>query len=403
MVTSLATAPRTNSTYVRPHLYPLQQNAVFAPERYSIVEASTKAGKTVACLVWLLEQALVGKEGQNFWWISPIYPQARIAFRRMKLAIPRDVYTVNESELTLSLANGTVIWFKGGDHPDALFGEDVYAAVIDEASRCKEESWHAVRSTLTATRGPIRIIGNVKGRQNWFYRLARKAEAGDLDMHYARITARDAVAAGVIAEGEVEDAKRQLPEAVYRELYEAEPSDDEGNPFGIDAIRVCIAPLSDAPPVAYGIDLAKSHDWTVVIGLDAQGNVCVFDRWQAPWEVTIDRILGKVGKILALVDSTGVGDPVLERLQKSGRNYQGFQFTAPSKQKLMEGLAVAIQQREIRFPDGPITNELETFEYVYSRTGVHYAAAEGLFDDCVCSLALARSLIARPVKRWTAI
>ena len=56
-----------------------------------------------------------------------------------------------------------MLWFKGADKPDALYGEDVYAAVIDEASRCKEEAWHAVRSTLTATRGPIRIIGSGLG------------------------------------------------------------------------------------------------------------------------------------------------------------------------------------------------------------------------------------------------
>jgi hypothetical protein len=41
------------------------------------------------------------------------------------------------------LPNGSVVWFKGGDKPDSLYGEDVYAAVIDEASRCKEEVWAA--------------------------------------------------------------------------------------------------------------------------------------------------------------------------------------------------------------------------------------------------------------------
>lgn len=383
----------TTLTYTRPRLYPKQEAAVFADERYAIIEASTKAGKTLACLIWLFEKTMACKAGQSTWWTAPIYSQAEIAFGRMRLGIPRDLYTINESKLYITLANGARMWFKGADKSDALYGEDVYAAVIDEASRVKEEAWHALRSTLTATRGPIRIIGNVKGRRNWFYIMARKAEAGDPDMHYARITARDAVEAGVIAQAEVEDAKRQLPEAVYRELYEAEPSDDEGNPFGVDAIRACIGPLSARPPVCFGVDLAKSHDYTVVIGLDAQGHVCRFDRWQAPWEVTIDRVTARVGTVPALVDSTGVGDPVLERLQKHGSNYRGFQFSAPSKQKIMEGLAVAIQQHEIMFPDGPITNELEAFEYVYSRSGVHYSAPDGLFDDCVCALALARSLM----------
>ena len=72
---------------------------------------------------------------------------------------------------------------------------------------------------------------------------------------------------GFLSAEEVEDARQQLPEAVFRELYLAEPSDDAGNPFGLKAIRDGIAPLSHELPVAWGWDLEKSVDWTVGIGL----------------------------------------------------------------------------------------------------------------------------------------
>jgi hypothetical protein len=374
--------------YTRPWVYQKQLEAIFCPERYGLIEATTKAGKTVGAMIWLTEQTLGGQPGQNFWWVAPIRDQAKIVFRRLKRALPQGLFDHNETELTITLG-GRVLWFKGADHPDSLYGDDVYAAVIDEATRCKEEAWHAVRSTLTATRGPIRIIGNVKGRKNWAYQLARKAEAGEPDMHYAKLTAWDAVEAGILAREEVEDARRQLPEAVFRELYLAEPSDDGGNPFGLTAIRAIIEALADGPSVVFGVDLAKSTDWVVVIGLDAQGRVSYFDRWQGPWEATIEK-LAALPHATTLVDSTGVGDPVLERLQKTapGR-FLGFKFSATSKQQLMEGLAVAIQQKQIRYPDGPIVHELEAFEYEYTRTGVRYTAPEGLHDDCVCALALA--------------
>jgi len=382
------TKPR-QITYQRPWLYPKQYDVNFCPERYSITEASTKSGKTVGALVWLTEQAMAGKAGRNYWWVAPIYPQAKIAFRRLKRALPQEVYSANESELTIMLVNGAVIWFKGSEHPDALYGEDVWAAVIDEASRVKEESWHAVRTTLTATGGPIRIIGNVKGRRNWAYKLARRAESGEKDMSYHKITAHDAVEAGVIKADEVEDAKRLLPDSVFRELYLTEPSDDEGNPFGLTAIRTCISPLSNGEPIVFGIDLAKSVDYTVNIGLDRMGTVCRFERFQLPWQETMQRINDAVGKVRTIVDSTGVGDPILEWLQRSGRNVEGYHFSAPSKQQLMEGLAVAIQQHNVKFPDGIIVTELESFEYRYTRTGVQYSAMEGMHDDCVCALALA--------------
>lgn len=397
-----ATAERPRAlVYHRPWMYPKQAAAIFAPERISIIEASTKSGKTVGCMVWLTEQAMQGRAGRNYWWVAPIYPQAKIAFRRLKRGLPARVYHANESELTLTLANGAIIWFKGADKPDSLYGEDVYSAVIDEASRCKDEAWHAVRSTLTQTRGPLRIIGNVKGRKNWAYQLARKAQSGEHGMHYAKITAHDAVEGGVLDAQEIDDARRDLPDNVFQELYMAEASDDGGNPFGITAIQACIAPLSVAAPSAWGWDLAKSQDWTVGIGLDMAGATCRFERWQGPWEMTTDRIVTDLAGGRALVDSTGVGDPIVERLQKHNRRVEGYPFTSPSKQKLMEGLAVAIQRREVTFPEGTISAELEAFEYVYTRTGVRYSAPEGMHDDCVCALALAVHLRAMKPERAT--
>lgn len=384
--------------YVRPWLYEKQREAFFGDARYSVTEASTKAGKTVGGMAWLAEQAIAGKDGQNFWWIAPTYAQAKIAFRRMKRGLPHEVYDANESELTITLANGAVVWFKTGEKPDSLYGEDVYAAVVDEASRSREEAWHALRSTLTATRGPVRIIGNVKGRKNWAYRLARRAESGEPGYSYHKITAHDAVAAGVLDAEEIEDARRVLPGPVFRELYLAEPSDDEGNPFGIAQVRACVsAALSEAEPEGWGWDLAKSVDWTVGVALDGAGRVCRFERFRAPWEETLRRIRAATATAPALVDSTGVGDPVVEALQRGGaQNFEGFKFTAPSKQQLMEGLAVAINQRAVSFHEGPIVAELESFEYEYTRTGVRYSAPESLHDDCVVALALAVALRDRP-------
>src|SRR5689334_4839195 len=108
--------------YTRPWMAEYQLKAIFHEERYGLVEATTKSGKTVGCMVWLAEQAMGGRDGQNFWWVAPIFAQAKIAFRRLKRAIPRELYTSNESELTITLANGAVLWFKGAENPDSLYG-----------------------------------------------------------------------------------------------------------------------------------------------------------------------------------------------------------------------------------------------------------------------------------------
>jgi hypothetical protein len=417
--------------YRRPWVYDKQRAAIFNESRYSVIEATTKSGKTAGCIAWLAEQAMKGHEGLNYWWIAPVFAQAKIAYRRLRRALHRaqkrliangymrPLYKANDTELSVTLANGAMIWFKSGEKPDHLYGEDVYAAVIDEASRLREEAWHAVRSTLTATRGPIRIIGNVKGRKNWAYRMARRAQSGESGMEYHKITAYDAATAGEEARAkgiknnlptmeEIEDAKRQLPEAVFNELYLAEPSDDGGNPFGLGAIERCVIPrLTSKDPTCWAWDLAKSTDWTVGIALDEDGKACRFERWNKTvlpegvvgdyWEFTQDRIVKVTNGVAAIVESNGIGDPVVEGIQRKARaqgqsNFEPFLTTSTSKQQIMEGLAVGIQQNIVGFPDGPIRDELEEFEYVYTRRGVTYSAPEGLHDDCVMTLAMVFAL-----------
>ena len=179
------------------------------------------------------------------------------------------------------------------------------------------------------------MIGNVKGKKNWFYKLGERARQGEPDYKYFKITAYDAAREGIISEKEIEQAKRDLPDYVFRELYLAEPADDKSNPFGLDAIRKCYRPISSMPVVAWGVDLAKYSDYTVIIGLDANNCVCFCERFQADWSVTQARIVKLIGNTPSFVDSTGVGDPIVEQLQRLCQRVKGFKFTSQSKQQLV--------------------------------------------------------------------
>ena len=376
--------------YIRPRLTSYQKNILDSKARYTITAASTKTGKTASHIIWLFEQALRLKDGQSVWWVAPVYQQAEIAYRRMKTQVTdKNFFTTNESKLLLTLPTGGRIEFKSAEKPDNLYGDDVYACVFDEASRAREESWFALRSTLTATQGKCKLIGNVKGKKNWFYKLGERAKQGEQDYEYFKITAYDAVNEGILQLEEVEQAKRDLPKHVFDELYLAEPADDKSNPFGIDSIRACYSAMSSSVPVAFGIDLAKYTDWTVITGLDSENRVCFGDRFQADWTQTKQKIIQVVGRTPAYIDATGIGDPIVEDLQKVLPKIHGFKYTSQSKQQLIESLVMEIQGATIRFPEEPYGIELESFEYEYTRTGVRYSAPSGLHDDAVNSLALA--------------
>lgn len=394
------------TTIELPPLASYQKAAIFCAERSAIIEASSKAGKTVGCLYWLFSEAMNnGGAGREFWWVAPVHDQARIAYDRMKTMLvqadpTKSIWSSNDTERSIKFVNGSTCRFKSAEKPDNLYGEDVYAAIYDEASRGREASWNALQSTLTATDGKVRVIGNVRGRKNWAYRLARKVEAGQLpSWHFASINAQDAVKAGIIKQSVLDEREAVLPQQIFRELFYNEPSEDGGNPFGLQHIEACVCDLSTKTAKVFGVDLAKSVDWTVVIGLDDERRVCHFDRWQhEPWDRTAERILQIVGSRPTLIDSTGVGDPVVEGLQRKAPSIDGFKFTNSSKQQIMEGLAVEIQSRRLGIarvqptttrPRGIIADELESFEYDTERERVYYSAPDGFHDDCVCALALA--------------
>jgi hypothetical protein len=159
----------------------------------------------------------------------------------------------------------------------------------------------------------------------------------------------------------------------------------------------------------WGWDLARATDWTWGIALCGHGRVCRSERWNQSsitsiphrdhtlgtshpeyWDLTIRRVQTLTGAVPALVDSTGPGGPIDQALAAGHhRNFEGYVFTSRSKQQLMEGLAVAVQRREVGFPDDQLVLELESFEYEYTRLGVKYSAPEGMHDDGVCALALA--------------
>lgn len=415
--------------YQRAPLYPKQEAAIFDPRRYVVIEAATKTGKTTGCLVWLTEQAaLRGTPGSYAWWVAPVYKQAAIAYVRACRYLPDGLYVANNSALTIKLLNGCTIAFLSGEKPDNLYGEDVIAAVLDEATRMREAAWHAIRSTLTATRGPARLIGNVKGSKNFVHKLGLRAKAGAENIGYHRLTAYDAVEAGVLDAAEIEDARLLLPDGVFRELYLAEPTEDGANPFNLAALKKVYQPaLSTKAPRAWGVDLAKSVDWTEAIALDEDGRMCRYERWQTPWRETLGTLRRLIGSVPALLDSTGVGDPIVEMLQsgplppravvrrlpdgwtpapepemppwlgelvQACPNMQGFVFTERSRQQVLEALAITIQQGECGIYPGEndiLANQFEAFEYVYTREGrsVKYAAPEGVHDDGVMAYALA--------------
>ena len=215
-------------TIKKPKLTTYQEAFLYNDARFTITEASTKVGKTFAHIWWIFEQAhlLINKPNYNYWWVAPVYSQTKIAFNRLRVKVaPTGLYKINESNLIITTPEGVNIHFKSADKPDNLFGEDVYGVVFDEAPRAKVEAFHALRSTITSTRGKMKLIGNFGGTSNWMHQLKEKALI-DKEYAYFKITAWDAVKEGILDEAEILQAQKDLPPKIFKQLYLAEEQEN---------------------------------------------------------------------------------------------------------------------------------------------------------------------------------
>lgn len=372
-------------------------------KRFNVVQCGRRWGKSTFGEVLIAQPALAGLPVA---WFAPTYKYLLPAWRDIDKMLAPVIRRRDTMERRLELTTGGSVDFWTMDSPDPGRGRKYARVVIDEAGIVRDllPTWNsAIRPTTTDLRGDAWFLGTPKGRRE-FHQLFAKGEQGDDGWASFRGKTVDnpAIDPLEVAEARVDMEKAGLLQ-VFLQEYEGIPADDGGNPFGMAAIAACAGmPFPVGKPVVFGVDLGKSQDWTVIIGLDDAGNVVVCDRWQAvPWPETRARILKTIGSVPALIDSTGLGDPVVDELQRERSGcIEGFKFSQSSKQQLMEGLVSGIQSTSIRFDNATLRNELEAFEYEYHKTGVRYSAPTGLHDDCVCALALAwRHKTMRPTTR----
>ena len=366
-------------------LHPSQMTVDRALARFSVLEIGRRWGKTTYGKV-KAQRAAINR--RKVGWFAPTYKYLADPMRDIERALAPVTARMDRVEKRLELVTRGVIDFWSLEDIDAGRGRDYDLIVVDEAGFVPHllEWWrNAARPTLSDRKGTALFLGTPKGTGD-FHRLFTEAE-GDTTgtMRAFRIGTRQNPH---IDPDEVEAARRTLPPEVFAQEYEGVPAEDGGNPFGLDAIRASIGEMSKRPVECFGVDLAKSQDYTVAVGLDSDGAVAHLDRWQAPWSVTRERLAALIKDRPAQIDSTGVGDPIVEDLRKVCKRVEGFKFTSPSKQQLMEGLQIAVQNRDIRIPDGWLRAELESFGYRYSGRTVSYEATAG-HDDGVCALALA--------------
>lgn len=364
-----------------------QLSVVKDAARFNVLECGRRFGKSTLGIRLAVKSAI--NDGLPVGWFAPTYKILEPSWSEVCRILSPITRKKNEAQKQITLINGGLIDFWTLDTPDPARGRKYKRVVLDEVGMARnlQACWEqAIRPTLTDYVGDAWFLFTPKGG-NYAHKLFLKGQGADPHWKSWRLPS---TTNPHISAAEIEAARLELPKHVFEQEYRGIPADDGGNPFGLAAIAACVqSDLAPGPAVCWGVDLAKSTDWTVIVGLNEQGRICMADRWQAPWSVTQVRLKDMLGDAPALIDQTGVGDPIVEQLQSDVGNVEGFKFSSQSKQMIMTGLASGIQTGSVGVLAGWLQAELESFEYEYTASGVRYSAPQGMHDDGVCALALA--------------
>lgn len=383
------------------------------------VACGTKYGKTLSASAALVTAA--PRKPQSLWrWVAPIYTQSQIGFNYCRRMLPGEPYVkARENSLILQFPSiDTRIQYFHGQHPESLEGEATAGNILDEAAKMKETVYAAVKTTTTVTRGIIIPISTPFGK-NWFYKGCMAAKE---EMARAKFEGRDPTKIFItartidnpkVSQAAIEEARRSLPDRLFRQYYLAEFVDD-GNVFS--GFRKCLfgdalnlygdnqswfMPDCDEMTVVIGADWAKTVDWTVFFAIELKTRRVVgyyrFHKKTYTEAIRQLMLFSRKFKEVEIVyhDKTGVGVAIDDQMAYTGLNYRGITFTQQSKSEMVNRLITAFEQTAIWIPRLPVLEaELDSFEVSTNALGnMSYSAPTGEHDDSVCSLMLAHAAL----------
>ena len=379
---------------IKAGLHPAQFVIHSDKSRFRVVCAGRKFGKTRLGVMECLGAARGGKRG---WWVAPTYKITEVGWRPLYAMAGKIPGAQRyKSDKMIVLPGGGWIGVRSADSDQGLRSEGLDFVVIDEAAFIHHDVWsQQIRPNLAATEGSAMFISTPWGL-NWFYDLYRRGqsnEPGWRSFHYPTS------ANPYINPTEIESAKRELPDLIFRQEYLAEFVSMEGAVFRKVESAAVLAPIEgpqEGRQYIAGVDVAASVDYTVVSVMDVAAKQQVYmDRFNRVdydvLETRLHALYQRFGLQAMCIEANSIGQPVIDHLANHGMMIVPFTTTNITKQAIITALQSAFEHGEIKILNDPVlVGELLSFESKRNPSGsFSYSAPEGMHDDCVMSLAIA--------------
>jgi hypothetical protein len=365
--------------------------------RFQIVCCGRRFGKTVVGAKKALKKSRT--PNQMIWWIAPTYRVVKRGYNELLRQLPDGVLAhtpPNDSSfdagraVILKFKNGSRMEFYSAERPEGMLGASVDYVVLDEAATMPKNVWETVvRPTLIDREGQALMISTPRGR-NWFYYLWLRGQKTE-DKSY--MSWRFPTAANPhLPAAEIAEMKSSMPLITFEQEVLAEFISSAGAVFRFNE-KIILTEVKPSGHVVVGIDLAKSNDFTVLTAANAATMMpCAYDRFnEVAWAVQRGRIKnfvkalrrGGATHVTLVMDSTGVGDPIVEEMEADGFDVIGINFTK-RKQHMVTQLSKDLEDGDVRLNENEEIPEFENYTYKITDAGRWtYSAPEGQHDDCV--------------------
>ncbi len=238
--------------------------------RFNVPCLGRRFGKTAFCTWQLARPAL---EGLPVGWFAPTYKILDEVWTRVADTLAPVTRRRNSVQKRLDLVTGGVVEFWTLDVPDPARSRAYARAVLDEAAMVPKlrHLWEqAIRPTLTDYQGDAWFPSTPKPRAlhdgaAFFRELFERGQAEDGEWKSWRMPSN---MNPHLPAAEIEAARRELPELVFRQEYLAEFVDFEGGIVKREHLRYTEPPPLSELEVVVGVDLAistkETADWTAV-------------------------------------------------------------------------------------------------------------------------------------------
>lgn len=322
-------------------------------------------------------------------WVSPVYKQSKKVFEEMKLAFAdTDLIETNATELTIKTNTGSSLQFFSAERYDNIRGFTFDYLVCDEFAFMDEAAWTEVlRATVLVKGKKILLISTPKGK-NHFYHLYQLDGQNDQYKSFSATSYDNPL----INPTEIDDARRTLPDHVFRQEYLAEFIDG-----GAGIFSPTFQESQRGSRHYAGVDLGRADDYSVIAIYNDRGQQVYIERWrQTTWSAISSHIAAKIKEYNATtyIEVNSIGDAIYEQIKNLVGNsisVNPFVTTSKSKNDIIESLAVATQQNEVTFmPVDWLKKEFDvfTFEYNAKSRSIKYGAPYGFHDDGIMASAI---------------